>query len=206
MVSVTSVIQKPMYVTGRDCFKKSLGQGIFCLNFKTILHGKKLSISPVRSPSSLVWASMGAQTVKNMPAMQEPWVQALDQKDPLQEGMETHSSILVWETPWAEEPGRLWFMESQRVGHDWVIESLWYYVRIPGSHSPKNSDEPGAELIKTFVIMWFSADPGIHCLCTQISHWAQLSTTRPHHPCTPSRFSKAVVFNTESWVLPLLFN
>ena len=61
---------------------------------------------------------MGAQTVKNMPAMQEPWVQALDQKDPLEEGMETHSSILVWETPWAEEPGRLWFMESQRVGHD----------------------------------------------------------------------------------------
>ena len=40
------------------------------------------------------------------------------QEDPLEEGMATHSSTLAWEIPWTEEPGRLQFMGSQRVGHD----------------------------------------------------------------------------------------
>ena len=40
------------------------------------------------------------------------------QEDPLEEGMATHSSILVWRIPWVEEPGRLQSMESHRVGHD----------------------------------------------------------------------------------------
>ena len=48
-----------------------------------------------------------AQSVKNLPAMQETWVQSLGWEDPLEEGMATHSSIRAWETPWAEEPGRL---------------------------------------------------------------------------------------------------
>ena len=42
----------------------------------------------------------------------------MDQEDPLEEGMATHSSILVWRIPWTEELGRLQFMGSQRVGHD----------------------------------------------------------------------------------------
>ena len=41
-------------------------------------------------------ASQVAQMVKNLPAMQETWVQSLDWEDPLEEGMETHSSVLVW--------------------------------------------------------------------------------------------------------------
>ena len=48
-----------------------------------------------------------AQTVKNPPAMRETWVPALGQKDPLEKEMATHSSILVWEIPWTEEPGRI---------------------------------------------------------------------------------------------------
>ena len=48
-----------------------------------------------------------AQTVKNMPAMQETWVQSVGQEDPLEEGMATHSSILAWRIPWTEEPGGL---------------------------------------------------------------------------------------------------
>ena len=40
------------------------------------------------------------------------------QEDPLQEGMATHSSILVWRIPWVEEPGRLQSIQSHRVGHD----------------------------------------------------------------------------------------
>ena len=47
-----------------------------------------------------------AQMVKNMPAMQETWVQSLGWEDPLEKGMATHSSIFAWRIPWTEEPGR----------------------------------------------------------------------------------------------------
>ena len=64
------------------------------------------------------WVSLVAQTVKNLPAMQETWVRSLDSEDPLEKEMATHSSILAWKIPWVEEPGRLQSMGSQRVGHD----------------------------------------------------------------------------------------
>ena len=48
-----------------------------------------------------------AQMVKNLPAMQETWVRSLGWQDPQEEGMTTHSSILAWRIPWAEEPGDL---------------------------------------------------------------------------------------------------
>ena len=66
----------------------------------------------------MLWASLVAQTVKNLPAMQEIWLQSLGREDPLEEEMATHSSILAWEIPWTEEPGRVQYMESQRVRHD----------------------------------------------------------------------------------------
>ena len=59
-----------------------------------------------------------AQTVKNLPAMLEIWVRSLGQADSLEKGMAIHSSILAWRIPWTEEPGRLQFISSQRVGHD----------------------------------------------------------------------------------------
>ena len=59
-----------------------------------------------------------AQTVKNLPAMQETWVRSLDGEDPLEKGMATHSGILAWRIPWTEEPGGLQSMGSQRVRHD----------------------------------------------------------------------------------------
>ena len=55
----------------------------------------------------LVWTSLVAQMVKNLPAMQETWVQSLDWDDPLQNGMATYCSILAWRIPWTEEPGGL---------------------------------------------------------------------------------------------------
>ena len=64
------------------------------------------------------WASLVVQTVKSLPAMQETWVRSLDQEDPLEKGMATHSSILAWRIPWTEEPGGLLSMGSQRVRHD----------------------------------------------------------------------------------------
>ena len=63
-------------------------------------------------------ASLVAQMVKNLPSMRETWVQPLSQEDPLKKGMATHSSILAWRIPWAEEPSGLQSMGSQRVGHN----------------------------------------------------------------------------------------
>ena len=69
-------------------------------------------------PLQYSWASLGAQMVKNPPTMPETWVRSLGWEDPLEEGMATHSSILAWRMPWAEETGGLQSMRSQRVGHD----------------------------------------------------------------------------------------
>ena len=57
------------------------------------------------------------QMVKNPPAMQETWIQFLGQEDPLEEGLAIHVSILAWRILWTEEPGRLQYMGSQRVGY-----------------------------------------------------------------------------------------
>jgi len=59
-----------------------------------------------------------AQTVKRWPTMRETRVQSLGQEDTLEKEMATHSSTLAWKIPWTEDPGRLWSMGSQRVGHD----------------------------------------------------------------------------------------
>ena len=53
--------------------------------------------------------------VKNLPAMQDTWVQSLGQEDPLKEGMATYSSILAWRISWTEEPGRLQSMGLQEL-------------------------------------------------------------------------------------------
>ena len=57
--------------------------------------------------TDLLVDKMVAQMVKNVPAMQETWVESLGREDPLEKGMATHSSILSWRIPWTEEPGRL---------------------------------------------------------------------------------------------------
>ena len=57
---------------------------------------------------------MVQQLVKNLPAMQEMQVRSLAQNDPLEEEKAVHSSILVWEIPWTDEPGGLQSMGSQK--------------------------------------------------------------------------------------------
>ena len=64
-----------------------------------------------------------AQMVKNLPTMQETWVQSLGQEDLLEKGMAIHSSILAWKTQWSEEPGGLQSIGSQRVRYDLVTNS-----------------------------------------------------------------------------------
>ena len=63
-------------------------------------------------------ASLIAQSVKNLPTVQNTWVQSLGWEDPLEKEMATHSSILAWRIPWTEDPSGLQSMGSQRVGHD----------------------------------------------------------------------------------------
>ena len=64
----------------------------------------------------IIRALLVAQSMKNLPVMQETWVQSLGWEDPLGKEIETHSSILVWEIPWTEPCG-LQSTESQRVRH-----------------------------------------------------------------------------------------
>ena len=63
-------------------------------------------------------ASLVAQMVKNLSAIQETQVQSLSLEEPLEKEMATYSSILTWRIPWTEKPGGLQSMGSQRVGHD----------------------------------------------------------------------------------------
>ena len=63
-----------------------------------------------------MWASLVAHTVKSLPAAWKTRVRSLGQEDPLEQEMATYSSILAWEIPWVEEPGRLQSMGSQKNG------------------------------------------------------------------------------------------
>ena len=64
-------------------------------------------------PRILELSSLVAQSVNNLPAVLETWLQSLGQEDPLEKEMATHSSILAWRIPWTEEPGGLPSMRSQ---------------------------------------------------------------------------------------------
>ena len=63
-------------------------------------------------------ASLMAQMVRNLPPMQETWVQSIGWEDPLENERATYSSILAWRIPWTEEPGGLQCKRSERVGHN----------------------------------------------------------------------------------------
>ena len=90
----------------------------------------------------LPWASLEAQTVKNLPAMQETQVRSLGWEDPLGNGTAYHSSILAWIIPLTEEPARLQFMWSQRVRHNWLTNIFTHFHMIclmfPFSHHRDN--------------------------------------------------------------------
>ena len=82
------------------------------------LFGNRIFAVVIKMRSYWIGASLVAQTMKSMPVMQETQLQSLDQDDPLEKGMATHSSILAGRIPWTEEPGGLQSMGSQRVRHD----------------------------------------------------------------------------------------
>ena len=77
-------------------------------------------------------------------ATQEMRVLSLGWEDALEEEMATHSSVLAWESPWTEEPGRLQSMGSQSVGHDLATYSRVLAWRIPGKAEPGDLPSMGS--------------------------------------------------------------
>ena len=78
----------------------------------------------IPDPYFLLEDSLVAQTIKDLPAVQETLVQSLGWEYPLEMEMTTHSSILAWRIPWTEKPGRLHSMGLQRVGHDSATNTI----------------------------------------------------------------------------------
>ena len=72
----------------------------------------------------IVWASLLAQMVKNLPALQETRVRSLGWEDPLEKEMAAHSSVPAWRIPWAEEPGGL--QSHPSIGHDWATNAFTF--------------------------------------------------------------------------------
>ena len=80
--------------------------------------GLKKSAYNILSTRDSFWASLVAQRLKHLPAMQETWVRSMGREDPLEKEMAPHSSILAWRIPWTEEPGGLQSTGSPRVRHN----------------------------------------------------------------------------------------
>ena len=103
---------------GHTFWENDIAQG-HNINWSDSNGSKMTDKSTLTRPWSSVYAHSNtvAQTVKNLPAMQEIWVQSLGQEDPLEKRMATHSSIPTSRIPWTEETNRLQSMGSQKVGH-----------------------------------------------------------------------------------------
>ena len=97
------------------CETRSVPNAAFGIDFSFPSSGPELAIL---SPLTCLRGFSSGSAVKNLPAMQETRVRSLGQKDPLEEEMETHSSVLDGKVPRTEEPGRLQSIGSQRVGND----------------------------------------------------------------------------------------
>ena len=135
------------------------------------------------------WASLVAQMVKNLPAVQETRVWSLGWEDPLEEEMASYSSILAWRITWAEEPGGLQSMGPQRVRHDWATEHtqtivlvyeilrVWAWVGAVGSQSvdttvsgysgplvrqTQNAQTDGEQMI-SFLLIQDKLEDGVDC-------------------------------------------
>ena len=120
-------IIKPALCWGRDklCSKLMLNN--------LVSMGEKCEMEPL----PLTMASLVAQMVKSLPAVQETQVWSLGQEDPLEKGMATPSSSLAWKISWTEEPCRLQSMGLQRVRHHWVTSlSLLTSVAWRHLHCP----------------------------------------------------------------------
>ena len=107
------------------------------------------------SSGSSIWASLVAQRVKNLTAMQDAWVRSLGWEDPLEKEMATHSSIPAWRTPWTEEPGGLQTVvaESDATKHGSVHVTAALPV-CPPHPPPAVSTSPFSMSVSLFLHVW----------------------------------------------------
>ena len=99
------------------------------------MHEVLYSISSTSSWNLTSWASLVAQRVKNLLAMQEIQVWSLSWKDTLEKEMATHSSILAWKIPWTKEPDSLQFIGLKTVGNNWTTITFTSFYHIFFIHS-----------------------------------------------------------------------
>ena len=99
------------------------------------------------------WASLVAQFVKNLPAVQETWLWSLGWEDPLEKGKATHSSILPWRNPWTVES-----MELQRVGHVWATFTHFTFLLTDRSSLWNKTIEMVFYLLKQFPSLCLTFD------------------------------------------------
>ena len=92
------------------------------------------------------WASLVAQTVKCLPAVQETWVGSLGQEDPLEKEMATHPSTFAWKIPWMEEPTGLGL---QGVRCNWAISSIHILIKIDLATQKKDMNCRSNQAVKT---------------------------------------------------------
>ena len=85
-------------------------KSVRCISQKQNLHNlffKSMKWPLAVNTHDLLVVSLVAQTIRNLPAMRQTWVQSLGPEDPLEKEIATHSNILAWRIPWTEEPGGL---------------------------------------------------------------------------------------------------
>ena len=113
--------QSPPFIRLHICSRSIFNLYLLKIFLFIFFNGGKLLFSVVlmfKWHLSQPRTSLVAQTVKNLPEMQETLVRPLCWEDPLEKGMATHSSVLTWKIPWTEEPGRLQSVGSQGIGHN----------------------------------------------------------------------------------------
>ena len=104
---------------------------VFTLHYKSVLLYLLFLLG-----CHLTFDSLVAQMVKNLPAVQEYWVQSLGREDSLEKRIVTHSNILAWRIPRTEEPDRLQSMGSKRVWHYWGTNTFTFHCTINNNKIP----------------------------------------------------------------------
>ena len=107
------------------------------------------------------WASLVVQMVKNLLQCRRPGFDPRVEKDPLEEGMATHSSVLAWRIPGTGQPRGLPSLGSHRVGHDWsdlAVNRKCWYVREPRKHHRQDKWVTSVSEILSIIIMHFKLE------------------------------------------------
>ena len=152
----------------------------------------------------MTWASLVAQLVKNLPAMQETWVRSLGWEDPLEKGKATHSSILAYRIPWTESSSLKFSFESilasRHLIKQLVESNLWYMCHSVHLFLPPSNPLPVCPAcglgFERFVLLF-----SLSLICIQVPHTTAITQCPPvSHlvwcpPRGPSR-SQMVTFHS----------